>query len=68
MKKLALLFLASVALSGCATYTSVTKLGKGKVAVVKNDHLLGGIITGPQVFICNAGANGLSHCQTNQNP
>lgn len=52
----------------CATYTSVTKIGKGTVAVVKNDGLLGGIITGPQVFICKASEKGLSNCSTNQNP
>tara|TARA_Y100000389_G_C16993950_1_gene286274 strand:- start:233 stop:433 length:201 start_codon:yes stop_codon:yes gene_type:complete len=51
--------------TGCS-YTAVTRLGKGKVAVVKNDNFLMGALR--KVFVCNATKGGLSNCSTNENP
>ena len=48
------------------SYTSVTRLGKGKVAVVKNDFFLLGALR--KIYVCKATKSGLSNCSTNQNP
>jgi len=66
MKK-SILILAAISFlgSGCS-YTAVTRLGKGKVAVVKNDMFLFGALR--KIFVCNATKAGLSNCSTNENP
>jgi len=68
MKKLILGLLITSSFYGCSSYTSVTHLGKGKVAVVKNDNLLLGLTRGPQVWICKASTKGLKSCMTGENP
>ena len=53
--------------TSCSHYGDVVRLGKGKVAVVKNDYILGlGFLK--KIFVCNATKAGLSNCSTNQNP
>lgn len=66
MKKSLLALIAVCFLGTSCSYTAVTRLGKGKVAVVKNDMLLFGALR--KVFVCNATKAGLSNCSTNQNP
>ena len=68
MKGLLLMLFVAASMTGCASYTAVTKVGKGKVTVVKNDAFLGGIWPGPKVFVCSVSGNGLSGCQTKENP
>ncbi|MCB9060988.1 MAG: hypothetical protein H6622_05665 [Halobacteriovoraceae bacterium] len=68
MKGILLTLLFATSLTGCASYTAVTKVNKGKVAIVRNDAFLGGIWPGPKVFVCSVSPNGLSGCQTQENP
>lgn len=68
MKSLILCTLIALSVSSCASYTSVTKVGKGTVAVTKNDGLLWGLLRGPQVYICKATPSGLTNCATSENP
>ena len=71
MKKLlplTILIAMSLNFTSCSSYTTVTKVAKGKVAVVKNDGFLWGITRGPQVWICSATSRGLKNCRTNENP
>ena len=66
MKKSLLALLAVCFLGTGCSYTAVTRLGKGKVALVKNDLFLFGALR--KVFVCNATKGGLSNCSTNENP
>lgn len=66
MKKSFLLLITFSFLGSACSYTAVTRLGKGKVAVVKNDGILFGALR--KVFVCNATKAGLSNCSTNENP
>jgi|GEM_PF-1444785 len=64
----ALAVLMMLVLSGCASYTQVTRIGKNTVAVSRNDNLLFGLLRGPQVWICQVTAQGLKGCVTGDNP
>ena len=66
MKKSLLALVAVCFLGTGCSYTQVTRLGKGKVAVVKNDMFLMGALR--KIFVCNATKGGLSNCSTNENP
>ena len=66
MKKSLLALLAVCFIGTSCSYTAVTRLGKGKVAVVKNIPWLFGATN--KVYVCNATKAGLSNCSTNQNP
>jgi len=67
MKSLTLA-LTLIALGGCASYPSITKVGKGTVAVVKNHAAPMNWFVGPQIYICQATTNGLKNCRSDENP
>ena len=66
MRMIHLALLAICLLGVSCSYTAVTRLGKGKVAVVKNDFFLLGALR--KIYVCKATKSGLSNCSTNQNP
>ena len=63
-----MLALVGLFVSSCASYTAVTRVGKGQVAVVKNDGFFYGLFRGPQVYVCTATKSGLKDCATQDNP
>jgi hypothetical protein len=68
MRKLSVLVVLLAALaatSGCS-YGGIAKVGKGKVAVLRNDGFLFGALR--KAFVCKVGAGGLSQCSANENP
>ena len=66
MKIIHLVLLSLCFIGTSCSYTAVTRLGKGKVAVVKNDFFLLGALR--KIYVCKATKSGLSNCSTNQNP
>ena len=65
MKRIFTLLMLGMLLQSCS-YTSVTRLGKGRVAVVKNDLFLMGALR--KIYVCKYTPKGLTNCATTQNP
>ncbi len=67
MKSFKFLLLAAflVGATGCA-YGHSLRVGKNKVLVLKNDHLLFGIMR--KAHICDVTPSGLANCSEKENP
>ncbi len=63
---ISLLSLFGLNMTGCATYSGVTRVSKSKVLILRNDGLLFGLLR--KAMVCDVHGSGVKNCQVDEQP